>query len=403
MKRVVLLYDFIQEIGGLERLLFQHAGALRAEHEVEIAAGYVDEARARTMREEFGVAPELRLSQIGGGRAEWRQWARLMLHPRPPLPPADLYLCYSFLTMAAVRRAHRNRVAPYVAVLAHPPNFLYDTPVGWADTHPRQAAFWLGRIMGARMRRIDHALVRGATRVIAISRYTADRLASIYGCAPEIVHPAISAGFAPSSDAEIRAQLGGEPWADRFLLFHGRAVPDKRPDWAVEAFARLRRSDPAVHLVFSGSCAQEERLRAQAARLGAGGAVHFLGRVSAAKLRALYTAARAFVLTAPREDFGLTPVEAMACGCPVVAWGDGAGPSETVEEGISGILARPYELDHFADCLERALRRDWDREAVAASARRFSESAIARQLIKAVGLANQGPDHACPFRDLPRR
>jgi glycosyltransferase involved in cell wall biosynthesis len=393
MARVVLLYDFIQETGGLERLLFQHAQALRAEHEVEIAAGYVDDARARAMREEFGVAPELRLSQIGRGRTEWAQWARLMLHPRPPLPPADLYLCYSFLTMAAVRRAHRGRAAPYVAVLAHPPNFLYDTPVGWANTHPRQAAYWLGRIMGARMRRIDHALVRGAARVIAISRYTARRLESIYGCAPGIVYPAVSSRFAPATPAEVRAHLGAEPWADRFLLFHGRAVPDKRPDWAVEALARLRRADPRVHLVFSGSCAQAEAVHAQAARLGVGDAVHVLGRVSEAKLRALYTAARVFVLTAPREDFGLTPVEAMACGCPVVAWGDDAGPSETVEEGIGGCLARPYDVDHFAECLERALRRDWDRAAVAASARRFSESVIAQQLSKAVGLANQGPEH----------
>ena len=115
--------------------------------------------------------------------------------------------------------------------------------------------------------------------------------------------------------------------------------------------------------------------------------VHLLGKVSQEELIALYTLAEIFVATAPKEDFGLTPAEALSCGTPVVAWNDGAGPSEIVLDQKNGLLARPYDIKDMAENVKEILNNKFKikkHKEIISSAQRFSEKIIGKQLLDEV-------------------
>ena len=117
---------------------------------------------------------------------------------------------------------------------------------------------------------------------------------------------------------------------------------------------------PSAMLAIVGEISDENRryvenLKYLTKRMGLLRNVKFLGYKSLKELIKLYNAADVYVYQAPREDFGLGPVEAMACGTPVVAWNDNAGPSETVIDGKTGFKALPYNIYDFAEKVKRLI------------------------------------------------
>jgi glycosyltransferase involved in cell wall biosynthesis len=101
------------------------------------------------------------------------------------------------------------------------------------------------------------------------------------------------------------------------------------------------------------------------------GRVKFLGFKSQEELVKLYNAADVYVYSVPREDFGLGPVEAMACGTPSVVWDDGGGPCETVIDGKTGFRAKPYDMEDFAEKTLKAA--DMDKMEISKTTRSFVE------------------------------
>ena len=157
---------------------------------------------------------------------------------------------------------------------------------------------------------------RNAERVhayAAISKYIADRVKRCYGRDAVVIYPPVDTEyFTPPSSARS---------ADAPYLTASRFVPYKRVDLIVRAFAQM----PARKLVVVGDGPDFHKVRAAAA--GAAN-ITFTGRLGREALREQLRAARAFVFAAD-EDFGIAPVEAQACGTPVIAFGRG-GALETV-------------------------------------------------------------------------
>jgi glycosyltransferase involved in cell wall biosynthesis len=137
-------------------------------------------------------------------------------------------------------------------------------------------------------------------------------------------------------------------------------VPYKRIDVAILAAERLH-----VPLKIVGTGPDLARLRAMA-----GPTVEFLGALDDEALRDAYRGAQALVLPA-EEDFGIAPVEAMACGRPVVALGRG-GAIESVVNGVTGLLVDTATPDRFAEAMREIARQPADPEALAAHASRFA-------------------------------
>ena len=153
-----------------------------------------------------------------------------------------------------------------------------------------------------------------------------------------------------------------EPGAGRdYFLLVSRFVPYKRVDLAIEAF---NSRDETLLVVGDGP--QEKRLK----RLAAGN-VEFIGGVTDDELRTLYRNCRALVFPG-EEDFGLTPVECMACGRPVVAYGRG-GTTETVVDGRTGVLFTDHTPSGLDQALDRFARLQLDPADCRDQAKKFDE------------------------------
>jgi glycosyltransferase involved in cell wall biosynthesis len=183
---------------------------------------------------------------------------------------------------------------------------------------------WRSRLVyGPAARRLRRWDLRSASRVdhfVANSHYVAARIRDYYGREAEAVIP-------PPVDTDFYTPApGGTAPSEDYFLIVSALVPYKRIDLALEAFRG--RSEP---LLVVGVGSSEEPLRKQAPAN-----VRFLGWLPDEELRRLYRGARATILPGV-EDFGIVPLESLACGTPVVALKAG-GVLDTVRDGETGVL-----------------------------------------------------------------
>ena len=156
---------------------------------------------------------------------------------------------------------------------------------------------------------------------------------------------------------------------DDYYVTMSRLVPYKRVDLIVEAFAKM----PTRRLVVVGDGPEMKRIAARATPN-----VELLGYRPDAEARALVERARAFVFAA-EEDFGIVPVEAQACGTPVVAYGRG-GATETVVPGVTGRFFETQTPDALVAAVEAFERDRYDPAEVRAHAERFAAPVFERGL-----------------------
>ena len=211
----------------------------------------------------------------------------------------------------------------------------------------------LRRVMAA-MARWDRATAGRVDRYVANSQYVAGRIGRYYNRVASVVYPPVDTDFFTPDAARPRTHY----------LIVSALVPYKRVDIAIDACRRAGRP-----LIVAGDGPDRARLEARAES-----GVTFTGSISNEEIRDLYRSARA-VLLPGEEDFGIVPVEAQACGTPVIALGRG-GALETVVDGHTGVLASEPTADAFADAVLRAESIDWDRAAIRANAERFSHAAF---------------------------
>lgn len=200
------------------------------------------------------------------------------------------------------------------------------------------------------MARWDVATAGRVSRYVAISQYVAARIRRYYNRGASVVYPPVdTALFRPS---------GKPPGAS--LLIVSALVPYKRVDLAIRACALA-----GAPLRIVGRGPELARLRETA-----GPSVEFLGSLSDEQVRTAYQDAAAILLPGI-EDFGIVPVEAQACGRPVIALAEG-GACETVIDGSTGILVAEPTDTAFAAAIDRVRRVRFDATAIRQHAVRFS-------------------------------
>lgn len=151
-------------------------------------------------------------------------------------------------------------------------------------------------------------------------------------------------------------QNGAPKTAAPTFLALGRVRKYKGLDLVVDAVAKLARSGyPDLRLVVAGSGNYLDALKAHAKETGADEHVTFLGRVSEEDKVRLYREAWALVMTSPKEGWGLTCLEAQACGTPVIA-SDSPGLREAVRHDESGLLVPHGDRERLVETMERFLR-----------------------------------------------
>jgi glycosyltransferase involved in cell wall biosynthesis len=214
-----------------------------------------------------------------------------------------------------------------------------------------------GRVARLMMPTLSHYLrmwdVTSAARVdsfVANSATVASRIRRYYGADSAIIHPPVDTrAFSVAAPSEL----------EDYYLMAGELVSYKRPDLAVLAFNKMK-----LRLVVIGGGEMLEQIRSLA-----GPTVTVLGSQPFDVLKRHYARCRALIFPG-EEDFGMVPVEAMASGRPVVAFGRG-GATETVTDGISGVFFAEQSVEDITSAVQRLSLITIDPERIAQHASQF--------------------------------
>ena len=204
--------------------------------------------------------------------------------------------------------------------------------------------------------RVAHGLaLRTARVVLAISEATKRDLVQHFGIDANkisVTPLATDVRFTPQSASAIQVVREKYRLPDRYVLYFGSNKPHKNLPRLVGAFSKsaISNQQSAIHLVIAGSW--DGRYN-EAKQLAANNdRIRFIGPVSEADLPALYGGATVFAFVSEYEGFGLPPLEAMACGTPVIASNMSSLP-EVI--GDAGLLVDPHDVNAIAAALDRVL------------------------------------------------
>jgi glycosyltransferase involved in cell wall biosynthesis len=307
--------------GGIEQVVATQVAGLRARgHDVVLVTG-----------PELGAGALARATAAAG--LTFRRTSRLRR--------CDVLLAHYQPAPIVARRARR----PFVHYLHHPLRAAYPTQTQRERlvTRPWYAA-------GAALAGIDRRAVRAADAVAVPSPAVAAEVTRIYDVHAELLPLGVDTDvFTP----------GPAPAATRRpLLFVGR--PEERYkhlDWALEVARRL-----GCPLDVVGDARP---------RQVPGVDVRWHGFRTGDDLVTAYRSAGVLLFPSVHEDFGLVPLEAMACGLPVIGWDDGHGPSTTLASGSGGVLVGAYDLDALTAAAKRVLGDAAYRQTLAAAGPRW--------------------------------
>jgi len=218
------------------------------------------------------------------------------------------------------------------------------------------------RSMVKKLQKWDLQASKRPDYLIANSEYISERCQRYYGRTPDaVVFPPV----------EINKFKIAEKISDYWLVL-GRNEPYKRTDLAIEAANQLQ-----LKLKVAGGGSDIERLKKIA-----GPTVEFVGRVSDEKLVDLYSRAIGLVFP-PEEDAGITPLESMACGRPVVAYGKG-GVLESIIPGETGEFFNEQSVESLVKVLKDFNTEKYDPSTIRARAEKFDVEVFQQKIKRAI-------------------
>lgn len=247
----------------------------------------------------------------------------------------------------------------------------------WSDAHTYYKELRYNRLIKAfipfaltKLRQWDRAAADRVDKFLANSRYVQGRIQKYYKASSDIIYPPVEVE---------KFSVASEP-GDYYLTL-GRLVAYKRYDLTIKAFNEIGRP-----LKIAGEGPELDYLQSIA-----GPNIEFLGRVSDKQRRELYARAQAFIFP-QEEDFGITAIEAMASGTPVIAYGRG-GALETVIPNKTGLLFESQTKDSLVKVLNQFWRHKFDPQTIRQHAMQFSESRFKKQVKDYVAQAWQEFNH----------
>jgi glycosyltransferase involved in cell wall biosynthesis len=372
--RVALIHSFFYSASGAAEVVLNAAGELKGRgHAVSVFTL----CASREVADEF-LRRGIHLESVG-----FREWRTNGITVLSALDPLLLLInkvrAFFVLSNLAGRIDEMGDVAltshyhltpllhlllkkPVVYYCHEPPRQYYEPLYGggrayrslaWKLTHPLDALY------GFVDKGLDRLCVRKASKIAANSDYTRDYVKRIYGMDAERIHPGVDAKFFRNLNLKRSC-----------ILSVGRLYMDlKGHRFVVRSLGLVSGEKPQLVVVGDGTDEEKEELRRLAGACGV--SLEIKANVGREELVGLYNRARVCVFGYVREPFGLTVVEALACGAPVVAVAEGGIP-EIVAEGV-GLLV-PRDEGKFAEALEFMLRNPAEALKMGAASRRRVES-----------------------------
>lgn len=227
-------------------------------------------------------------------------------------------------------------------------------PLHFPEEYPKQQYYY---------RYLVPRILKQSRKIVAISENTKRNIITFYGIKPDRIHT-ILPGFEKKiyrwgiDPERVKIKYG----LTEYLLYVGNLLPHKNLKGLIRAFSLIAQRMP-YKLVIAG-CRDPRyypELKAEAQTPGLADKVLFLNYISADELPALYAGAKAFVFPSLYEGFGLPPLEAMACGCPVVVSNVASLPEVC---GDAAYCVDPYDVESIADGIHKVLTDQALRQAM---------------------------------------
>lgn len=355
--RVALVHDYINQIGGGERVLMQ---LMRMFPDAPIYTLLYDERK--TLGVYAGRVKKTSFLDFQFARDHHRLFIPFM-----PLAARsinlgseyDLIISDSAGFGKGIRYDHAT--TKHLCYVHTPLRYAWETETYFSHSIKTQIFNTIFSPAFAYVRRFDYWAGQQPDVLLANSAYIAGKIRTYYGREAEVLYPPIMDSWSTGTlDASSATK---EP----YYLVAGRLLHYKRFDLVINACKK-----GGWRLKIVGDGPERRSLEAMAAGVPT---IEFLGYISSdEELRKLYTGATAFIMP-NEEDFGLVMAEAQACGTPVIAYGAG-GAAEIVEPRVTGLLFHEQTPEALNQAIESFQRIRFDRQVIAASAGRFSRQAF---------------------------
>jgi glycosyltransferase involved in cell wall biosynthesis len=286
----------------------------------------------------------------------------------------DVIICHHQPTPSVAYQALRRYGISYISYMHHPPRFIYlrnvEKTIGWEHNWNMKILNYFEKRFRI-IKRLDYLAITNAKAVLVNSQNIAKEVAGIYGVKPIVCYPGVDLPLSINKQTDDTLKKLGI--SKPFILSTSRHTPHKRLDWLITIAGKIAEELPCISLVLVGGFHPTYTLKLrQMAETMDKTKIIFLNYVTNQELSVLYQEASVYAFTAPDEDLGLGPVEAMLYGTPVVCWDDGAGPAETVQDGVVGFKVKPYDLKAFAVKIQEILNNDILRQEMGEKAKVYA-------------------------------
>lgn len=356
--RVVVTHDFMESFGGAERVTAEIAHAF-PDAPVVALLGCTDIAERMGIADRFTSVVRPRPGVLRHYRLGAAVWGPLADHAR--LPDADVVISSSY---GYAHRLRPRSPARRVCYCHSPLRFAWSMTdhyrTEWAPGGVRARLF---DAMAAHLRYSDRRAAGRIDAYLTQSAFTANQIRTFYGCEPAVIG-------APIDGEKFRR--GGED-GEHFLLVSRLVEPYKRVREAMEAFRRM----PDRRLIIAGDGPAAAELAQDRPPN-----VEMTGALEDAELVALMQTCQAAIFPS-RDDFGLVPVEVMACGRPVLAYADG-GALHTVVPGVSGAFFASQTPESIVAAVEGFDPAAYDAGRIRAHALQWDRPHFRARLVEAV-------------------
>ena len=347
-RKIAIVHDWLPLYGGAERVLEQILVVFPKADVFSLIDAIPPEQRGFLQSKEVKTSF---VQNLPGGKTRYRSYFPLMplAVEQFDLSDYDLIISSSYSFAKGVLTGPDQR---HLCYCHSPIRYAWDMQHQYLEQAGLTKGWksWIVRILLHYVRLWDYRTAGGVDAFAANSAYIARRIMKVYRREAEVIFPPVAV-----QDFEL-----GEKKED-FYLTASRMVPYKRIDLIAEAFSRM----PEKRLIVIGDGPEMERVRAKA-----GPNVNLLGYKDNPTLRSHLQKAKAFVFAA-EEDFGILPVEAQACGTPVIAFGRG-GVAETVNPGETGVLFAEQSVESLVDAVRQFEKITFAPEAIRHQAEKFS-------------------------------
>lgn len=244
-----------------------------------------------------------------------------------------------------------------------PPRYLYnyDTSRNWKNSVMSKLVYVYSLVVNHFMRMYDFESAQKVDHFIANSINVQARIEKFYRRDSKVIYP-------PVEVQKIIKFQNQEK--EEFFLTGGRMVVSKNFDLIIKACKKAK-----VNLKIFGSGIQLNELKNLA-----GESCEFLGEISEEELYSYYKKAKGFIVAQKDEDFGITPVEAMAAGTPVIAY-RGGGYLESVVEGKTGIFFDELSVESLTKAINRFSKTKFERGNLITQAKKFSKERFKKGIV----------------------